>query len=127
MLGLVTAVLLALLVGRSFRRVRHRRAGPRGAWSEVLDLLLLLGRSPAPWHTAPRIAFDLAVAVPVAGEHPALRLAAYADRAAFAPAGSSVMAPWAELRRLRAAIRHSVPWYRRTTWPIDPRPLLRRR
>ena len=125
--GLLLALLVLLVAGRATRRLRHRRAGPRGAWSEVLDLLLLLDRSPPRWHTAPRIAADLSQVFPVSGEqHPAIRLAAYADRAAFSPAGSALPAPWPDLRRLRIAVRRTVPWYRRTIWPLDPRPLFRR-
>jgi transglutaminase-like putative cysteine protease len=118
----------ALALARSLRRRRHRRAGARGAWSEVLDLLVLLGRRPPPWRTAGWVAADLAAAVPTGDHHPALRLATYADRAMFSPsqANSIVDDPWPQLRRLRRAVRRSVPWYRRLTWPIDPRPLWRR-
>jgi Transglutaminase-like superfamily/TgpA N-terminal domain len=119
-------ILAALALARGLRRGRHRRSGPRGAWSEVLDLLVLLGRRPAGWRDAQWIAADLAAAVPLEGAHPAVRLATYADRAAFAPAGSLVDSPWPELRRLRRAARRTVPWHRRLTWPVDPRPLLRR-
>jgi Transglutaminase-like superfamily/TgpA N-terminal domain len=125
--GIAALVALAVLaLARLLRRGRHRRSGPPGAWSEVLDLLVLLGRRPPRWREAGWIARDLAGAVPVEGSHPALRLAAYADRAAFAPPGSSVDSPWPELRRLRRAVRRSVPWYRRLSWPVDPRPLVRR-
>jgi transglutaminase-like putative cysteine protease len=126
--SLLLVGLVLLVASRAVRRMRHRRAGPRGAWSEVLDLLLLLDRTPPRWHTAPRIASDLSRTIPVSGEHPAVRLAAFADRAAFSPAGSgsALPAPWPDLRRLKAAARRTVPWYRRTIWPLDPRPLFRR-
>jgi hypothetical protein len=122
----VLLTLAALALARSLRRGRHRRSGAPGAWSEVLDLLVLLGRRPPRWRDAHWIAQDLAAAVPVDGIHPALRLAAYADRATFAPAGTGVDSPWPELRRLRRAVRRAVPWHRRLIWPVDPRPLLRR-
>jgi hypothetical protein len=61
-----------------------------------------------------------------ADRHPALLLAERADRAAFSPAGSLVDEPWPELRRLRRMVRRGIPWYRRLTWPVDPRPLWRR-
>lgn len=126
--GLVLAVLALLLGGRAVRRIRHRRAGARGAWSEVLDLLLLADRSPPRSHPAPRVAAELVGSVPLAGVHPAVRLAFYADRAAFSPVGGGPAVPglWADLRRLKSAVRRTVPWYRRTIWPVDPRPLLRR-
>jgi transglutaminase-like putative cysteine protease len=125
--SVVLLAVAALALARGLRRGRHRRAGPRGAWSEVLDLLVLLDRRPPRWRTARWVAEDLAAAYPVGDVHPALRLAASADRAAFAPIGSTVDSTWAELHRLRSAVRRGVPWYRRLIWPIDPRPLLRRR
>jgi transglutaminase-like putative cysteine protease len=129
--GMVALLLLgASAVARATRRARHRRAGPRGAWAEVLDLLLLIGRPPPRWRTATWIAEDLSAAFPARpvldGAHPALRLATHADRAAFAPPGSAEAASWADLRRLRRLVRRAVPWYRRLLWPLDPRPLLRR-
>jgi transglutaminase-like putative cysteine protease len=144
----VAAVLLALAILaslRAARRYRHRRAGVRGAWSELLDLLVLLGR-PAPASRATvDIAGDLAVAAPAAQPHPALRLAQAADRAAFAPAppvttarrrgrdsragrrGPEARAAWSALRAARRAVRSAVPLPRRLLWTVDPRPLLRRR
>jgi hypothetical protein len=134
--GALAVLLLGLSVaGRTLRRMRHRRAGPRGAWAEVLDLLLLMGRPPPRWRTATGIAEDLVVSLPSArlspsaladGSHPALRLAGHADRAAFAPSGAHVASPWSDLHRLRRQIRQAVPWYRRLMWPVDPRPLWRR-
>jgi transglutaminase-like putative cysteine protease len=129
--GAVVLVLGLFLAGRVLRRWRHRRAGPRGAWAEVLDLLVLLGRPPPRWRTATWIAEDLTVAFPVRpasaeASHPALRLATVADRAAFAPPGLAAGTPWSDLRRLRRLVGRTVPWYRRVLWPVDPRPLVRR-
>ena len=133
----VLAVLLAgigsILAGRWWRRRRHRRAGARGAWSEVLDLLVLLGGPPPRCRPAPELAGELATLVPVPGgtTHPALVIAAAADRAAFAPAGGAGAAgsggAWPALRHLRKAVRAAVPLRRRLAWPFDPRPLRRRR
>lgn len=135
-----TALVLVIAVGslRGLRRVRHRRAGARGAWSELLDLLLLVDRRPPGWHSAVRIADDLAEAYPAPSPHPALRLASYADRATFAPDRAASASPstvdrstvessgaWAEVRRLRRAVARRIPWYRRLTWLVDPRPLWR--
>jgi len=127
----LVAILAAAIVGppaaRALRRARHRRSGAPGAWSEVLDLLVLLGRRPPPWHSAVRIASDLAAVVPAPRPHPAWRLAELADRASFGPSPSVVDDPWSELRRLRSAVRRHIRWYRRLLWFADPRPLLRRR
>jgi hypothetical protein len=121
------AVVVALvLLARWVRRRRHRRAGARGAWSEVLDLLVLLDRRPAPWHTAVRIAADLAATFPGPQPHPATLLAASADRATFCPPEVREVAPVAQLRALRQVVRRRTPWYRRLGWLVDPRPLWRR-
>src|SRR6266545_4651185 len=135
--GTALAVLLPLVLlalARRVRRARHRMAGARGAWSEVLDLLVLLGRPAPGWLPAPEVAAELAAAVPAPGEpvHPALRIARAADRAAFAPEPPEPPEPapgeaWAALRRLRRAVRAAVPWRRRLVWPVNPRPLMRRR
>jgi hypothetical protein len=131
--SLVPAILFGLMVlARAVRTQRHRRAGATGAWSEVLDLLVLIGRRPPDWHTAVRVAADVATQFPTpraagaAASHPATRLAATADRAAFAPAGIRTDAAWDDLRRLRRAVGHRTRWYRRLTWFFDPRPLWRR-
>jgi transglutaminase-like putative cysteine protease len=144
-------VLLALMVAaRWARRSRHRRAGDRGAWSEVVDLLVLMGRPPPPWRPAPEVAADLAgfapvairgpatsVDVPFPRPHPAQVIASAADRATFAPATTAMPRvgrnqslgadAWSALRELRRAVRRVVPLWRRLSWPVDPRPLLRRR
>jgi transglutaminase-like putative cysteine protease len=130
------ALAALLLLARGVRTQRHRRAGPVGAWSEVLDLLVLVGRRPPPWHTTVRIAADVAAEFPAparpagaagaARAHPVMRLALTADRAAFTPRGVRVEAAWDELRRLRLAVRRQTRWYRRIIWLLDPRPLWRR-
>lgn len=70
------------------------------------------------------MAEDLAAAVPAGGYHPARLLAEHAERAAYAEV--AVASPERELRQLRRLVRRTVPWYRRLTWPVDPRPLWRR-
>jgi transglutaminase-like putative cysteine protease len=124
--GLMVLVLLA--AARRVRTRRHRREADRGAWSEVLDLLVLLGRRPTAAQPAPAVADALATFAPVGGDgpHPAAVIAAAADRAAFAPAGGTPAQAWTALRPLRRAVRAVVPWRRRLLWPVDPRPLLRR-
>jgi transglutaminase-like putative cysteine protease len=131
---LLTIGILAML--RAGRRARHRRAGVRGAWSEVLDLLVLIGRPvPATW-TATDIAADLATIAPRAdggATHPALRIAVAADRAAFGPdsdgrpPGPEATQAWSSVRLVRRAVRAAVPLRRRLLWTVDPRPLRRRR
>src|SRR5262249_42758105 len=99
----VVLVVLGLSCARAVRRLRHRGAGARGAWSEVMDLLVLARRPvPRDW-PATRIAADLAGSVPRA--EPVLRIAEYADRAAFGPAPADTPDPWPELRRVRRAVR----------------------
>ncbi|MBB5954019.1 transglutaminase-like putative cysteine protease [Saccharothrix tamanrassetensis] len=131
-------VVFALGMLRTGRRLRLRRAGAAGAWDHVLDLLLLSGRTPHRDRTAPDIARDLAL-------DPAMRLAALADRAAFAPdrppvplagrppAGATFAAgppdpaeAWRLARQVHAGLRKIVPWHRRLFWAVDPRPLWRR-
>jgi hypothetical protein len=136
-LGLLAAaaavVLLAvafLAVARYGRRARHRRAGVRGAWSEVLDLLVLMGRPTTPERTATDVAADLAVVAPVrSGEqHPAMYIATMAERVAFAPpyVPADAGQAWAAVSSLRRAVRASIPRRRRLLWTVDPRPLRRR-
>ncbi|MEU5692142.1 transglutaminaseTgpA domain-containing protein [Actinosynnema sp. NPDC020468] len=132
---LVLLSLLALL--RLGRRARLRRAGPRGAWAYVLDALLLAGRTPKPDRTAPDIARELNLP-------PAVRLAHLADAAAFAPSHQDTAASaraaritgttpppddeaWRLARETRAALKRRIPWHRKLFWPVDPRPLRRRR
>jgi hypothetical protein len=143
--GAATAVLLLLLsvlFGRSLRRARHRRAGERGAWAEVLDLLVLLGRPAPRWSPAPEVAASLSALSPGLSA-PARIIATAADRAAFAPVtgapGPAVRGAqpppsnldsaeaWTALRQLRRSVRSVVPLRRRLLWPLDPRPLRRPR
>ncbi|MFI7672795.1 DUF3488 and transglutaminase-like domain-containing protein [Actinophytocola sp. NPDC049390] len=116
-------VLVVAFLGllRAGRRFRLRWAGAAGAWAYVLDSLSLAGRTPARHRPAPEIAADLAVPG-------AERVAALADRAAFAPPSDqpSGRAAWPLARRVRAELRRRVPWYRRVFWAVDPRPLWRR-
>jgi transglutaminase-like putative cysteine protease len=123
-------IVVALLLGaRAGRRLRHRRAGDRGAWAEVLDVLVLLRRPPPRWHTAPQIADDLAAFAPArrGSGHPVHTIAHAADRALFAPPGPRSGGTWRAVRDLRRTVRAAVPLRRRLMWPLDPRPLLRRR
>jgi hypothetical protein len=142
---LAFAVLAMLRTGR---RARHRRAGVRGAWSEVLDLLVLMGRPAPRAATATDVAENLATLAPLpalrarpagtaareAGPtHPALLIAVAADRAAFGPGSvrrardPEAVAVWSAVRLLRRAVRGVVPLRRRLLWTVDPRPLRRRR
>jgi transglutaminase-like putative cysteine protease len=126
LLVLIGAIPLSLTIVlgslRAARRSRLRRAGPTGAWSYVLDSLLLAGRAPAPHQPAPDIARTLASIAPAAAP-----LANLADRAAFAPGPPPPgYTAWPLAIQVRAALRRLTPWYRRLLWPIDPRPLWRR-
>jgi transglutaminase-like putative cysteine protease len=107
---------------RAGRRSRLRRAGATGAWTYVLDSLLLAGRTPARAAPAPEVAGALA-------SPEASRLAVLADRAAFAPDPAPPelsRAAWPLALKVRASLRRRVPWYRRVFWAVDPRPLWRR-
>ncbi|OLR95455.1 DUF3488 and transglutaminase-like domain-containing protein [Actinokineospora bangkokensis] len=118
-IGAPVLLLLLLLGLRAARRARWRRSGAAGAWAEVLDSLVLAGRSPARSTTAPALAESL--------PGPARRLAAMADWEAFAP--GTARAPdeaWGLARQVRAALGRGVPWYRRVLWSVDPRPLWRK-
>ncbi|WP_129667275.1 transglutaminase domain-containing protein [Phytoactinopolyspora endophytica] len=118
--GVLAAAAMAIVVLRTLRRARHRRAGAMGAWNEVLDSLWLAGHRPAASLTAPDIASDLVrlaggregpVQGSVGGEQApndgdtdpddhgarvgaaAVSLASLADRAAFGPAPSAQRTP----------------------------------
>ena len=81
---------LALLLARSVRSWAHRRRGPRGAWAEVLDGLVLAGAPARPAEAAPSVGDRVAMAY---GVPEATTLARAADRSAFAPTGDLVSAP----------------------------------
>lgn len=153
--SVLLATLIALLAAvfllggaRQVRRLRHRRAGVAGTWSELLDLLVLLGRpAPRAW-PAPLVAAHVAVLVPIgAVRHPAVRLAELADRTVLVPAGVEAhpavrlaeladrtafgpdRAPADVVRRsrrllglVRVAARRRISWRRRLAWAFDPRP-----
>jgi Transglutaminase-like superfamily len=141
-IGIVGALvlLLLLLVGlRVLRSARHRHQGAAGAWAELVDLLVLVGHRPAIGDTAPTIAavFDStfpapgprtvspATGSPSAHGAAADRIAAAADRDAFAPHRSDTPAEvWHDLHMLRRRARRTLPRYRRVLLRVDPRPLL---
>ncbi|WP_309110643.1 DUF3488 and transglutaminase-like domain-containing protein [Saccharothrix sp.] len=119
----IPVLISVMLVGlRTSRRVRLKRAGAPGAWDHVLDGLLLAGHSPPPDRTAPDIARDM-------GSPPALRLAELADYSAFGPGGRVVggSEPWRLARVVTSGLKRRTRWPRRLLWPLDPRPLWRRR
>ncbi|CAM4080172.1 transglutaminase domain-containing protein [Kibdelosporangium persicum] len=130
LIGLLVLPLVVVAGARTVRRARHRRRGPQGAWAEVLDLLVLLGRPAVGSQAAPDIAAGLAALLPLprhGDPHPAARLACAADQAAFGPNPPTPRPEaWTDLRVLRRAARRVVPWHRRLLWPVDPRPLRRR-
>ncbi|GAB2477805.1 transglutaminase TgpA family protein [Jatrophihabitans fulvus] len=124
---LVVGGVLVLLVGavavlRARRTRRHRRLGARGAWSELEDLLVLVGRAPGRDRPAPEVAAD---AADLLGERGAV-IAAAADREAFAPAPGPSAPVWGHLRTVRRDCVRTLPRYRRPLSRVDPRPLLRR-
>lgn len=121
--AVVLVLPLGIVVARRRRRWRHRRAGARGAWSEVLDLLVLAGAQPPRALPAPEVASELARRWPVTDTpHPAVTIADAADRDAFgASPGREDVTP--ALRHLRRLARRHIPVRRRAWWPFDPRPL----
>ena len=127
--GLLVLIVVLLAALRWARTARHRRAGARGAWAEVLDLFVLLGR-PAPRHVAaPELAAELDARLGQPGG--AQLVATAADRAAFAPdaagdATTSGVEVWRQVRVLKRRARSRLRWYRRAGFGVDPRPLLRR-
>ncbi|WP_117209196.1 transglutaminase domain-containing protein [Allorhizocola rhizosphaerae] len=121
--GIALLLLGSLILARRLRTVRHRRAGAAGAWAELLDVLLLIGRSPARGQPAPVIAAGLAATVPMMDA--VLVVADEADRAAFGPGPVPGDVAWRAMRRVQHAARTAIPWHRRIFWYIDPRPLFR--
>ncbi len=127
-LGVVTALPLLLLALRGRRRSRHRRAGARGAWSEVLDLAVLHDVPVDRNAPAPQVAAELARRWPMTGTHPASQLAVDADLAAFGPPGAASDVPgrFDHVAALRRRARADRPWWRQVASAFDPRPLRRR-
>lgn len=152
-LALLLVPLLLVVLARARRLARQRRAGPRGAWSEVLDLLVLMGQPATASQPATAVAADIAGVVPLAGAvhpdvyvtavadlasalpaatgpvHPAVYLAAAAERAAFGPAEGpkphhDVAARYAA-HAIRAGAAAVTPWHGRIWWPFNFR-ILRR-
>ena len=125
LVGVVVLLLGALAGLRWARRRRHVRRGSAGAWAELVDLLVLLGRRPAVGESAPDIAAALDRRLPGSGAS-ASAVAAAAERAVYAPVRETFADPrvWRDLRVLRRRAHRSLPWPRRLLLPVDPRPLL---
>lgn len=125
LLTVVPLVLLLLLLLRWQRSWRHRRRGARGSWTELLDAMALAGIPALPAQSSGQVGqvADRRLVAPAGS-----RLAAAADRSAFAP--GPVAEDRAEVRRdlraLRRAARRRVPLWRRWWWWFDPRVLGRR-
>lgn len=130
--GGVAAALLAIIPGlalaRLARRVRHRHAGPIGAWDEIVDAMRLTGR--------PGTAREGALAqARRCGSPDALRVAYAAEAASFGArrAGAAMIVPIAAteevwhpaLRVTRLLRRQASPW-RRAVWFVSPSPWLPR-
>jgi len=128
LVGALVLLLGAVAALRLARRRRHRRHGSAGAWAEVVDLLVLLGRRPAVGESAPELAAALDRRLPGSGAS-AGAVAVAAERAVFAPVRETYADPrvWRDLRVLRRRAHRSLPWPRRLLLPVDPRPLLRTR
>jgi hypothetical protein len=105
----------------------------------VLDALVLAG-APPPRHLAAAEVADHAATVAADGSRRRVRppappldeLAARVNAAGFAgPTGDpdELAAQAAKVRAVEyaRALRRRQPWWRRLLWPIDPRPLRRRR
>jgi transglutaminase-like putative cysteine protease len=139
---IVLLTVLALLRYLVRRRRLHRGSPPRrvlGAWGEVLDALALAG-TPAPAHLAAAEVADHAAAVvdgrPTRRPRPAAPrlhdLATKVNAAGFGgPTGEpdDIAAHAAAVQAVEysRALRRRLPWWRRLLWPVDPRPLRRRR
>ncbi len=120
--------LVALVVLRTGRRLRHARLGPTGAWAEVVDAMRLSGLRPAAHQPADVVAADLDARL---GTRSAA-IAARAEQAAFGPpAGSTEASAGSDLRTqvrdVRRSVRRQTPLWRRWWWWLDPRVLRRGR
>ncbi|WP_353651059.1 transglutaminase domain-containing protein [Nakamurella sp. A5-74] len=118
-LGLVVAAVLALL-GSIAVIIGARRRGPAGAWSLVERAARSAGIRPAPDWTVERIADAIDVRTDSCAAHPVAGLAAGAQRARFGPQGSALPASWSDVRRVRSALRQTLPWHRRAAWFLHP-------
>lgn len=125
LLSAAPLALMLLWLLRRQRAWRHRRRGARGAWSELLDAFALAGLPARRWQSSGQLGrlADEQLAAPAGS-----RLAAAADRAAFAPdpGAEDRGQVRSDLRLLRRAARRRVPLWRRWWWWFDPRVLGRR-
>ena len=130
--GGLVVLLLLLLGARRLRSARHRRHGASGAWAELVDLLVLVGRRPRPADAAPAVAAAFDERFPDRGGAAgsvlgAARIAAAAERESFGPGPAGPAdGVWRDLRVLRRRAHRTLPVHRRLLLPVDPRPLLRR-
>lgn len=122
-LGVAMAVVLVLLALREVRRARWRRAGAPGAWSQVMDAVVLAGRRPAPGESSEQIVADL----PEAARADGSLVVARAQEAAYAPvAGDAGRSggeddSWPAAQRVAVTLRRgSGAWWRQLWWYLDP-------
>ncbi|GAA1923073.1 transglutaminaseTgpA domain-containing protein [Nocardioides hwasunensis] len=120
--GALLAILALLLAARRIRSWRHLRDGAVGAWAEGRDALRLAGMPVAAHQTADQVATMAGERLGTDAVHV---LAAEAQRAAFAPPGTTVGEVMPALHDVRRCARRAVPGWRRWWWRFDPSVFLR--
>lgn len=124
-LAVVLAPFAVLALLRVRRRATHRRAGARGAWSELLDVAALADLRAHEGVDARELATALDAR---AGGRGAATVERAAEREAWGPGGepSSSDALWEDVRAVTRGVRRRLPVARRALWSTHPRPLRRR-
>ena len=121
--GLLVLAVSGLVIVRVVRRARWRRSGARGAWAQLLDVLVLAGR-PAGLAATPETLVATLASDPGVSVH---ALADLAQAEAYGPPGAAdPVEAWSSVLAAERTLRAAGPWWRRVVWFVSPAVLRRR-